>query len=169
MLTLFGIICRTMIGTFGGINEEAIHRLATPLSTPPASLNSRYGISSRWTRVSYRIGESLCRFSLAFDRAISQLCAQDIKGGIGLIIVEDKQEFLCHGWQFPFGAAARFAPARAGCDPFFIRFLLGCLVDVTEDGQQMSRIGLGTSRLRLSSDGRLGCADPSVGSLHGFF
>ena len=27
MLTLFGIICGTMIGAFGGINEEAIHPL----------------------------------------------------------------------------------------------------------------------------------------------
>src|SRR5215211_528533 len=32
-----------------------------------------------------------------------------------------------------------------------------------------SQIGLGIVQLRLSSDGRLGCATPSVGSLHGFF
>src|SRR6185295_10347381 len=31
-----------------------------------------------------------------------------------------------------------------------------------------SRIGLGTSRSRLSSDARLGCAAPSVGFPHGF-
>jgi hypothetical protein len=34
-------------------------------------------------------------------------------------------------------------PARAGFDPFFIRLLLGGLVDVTEDGQQMVELGLG--------------------------
>src|SRR5262249_59407589 len=33
--------------------------------------SSRYGISSRCTKVSYRIGESLCRCSCALDRAIA--------------------------------------------------------------------------------------------------
>src|SRR5207245_9484626 len=43
--------------------------------------NSRYGIRLRWTRVSYRIGESLCRFSLAFERAISHCCPSTSKVG----------------------------------------------------------------------------------------
>jgi hypothetical protein len=33
--------------------------------------------------------------------------------------------------------------STAGFDRFFIRFLLCCLVDVTEDGQQMVKLGLG--------------------------
>lgn len=36
---------------------------------------------------------------------------QHIERGIGLVMIEDKQELLGHGWQFAFGATARFAPA----------------------------------------------------------
>ena len=34
-------------------------------------------------------------------------------------------------------------PARAGCDSCFIRVLLGCPVDITEDKQEMIKLVLG--------------------------
>jgi hypothetical protein len=71
------------------------------------------------------------------------LRAQDINGGIRFLRVEDKLQFLRHGWQFPFGPAARVTPARAGCDSLCIRLLLGCPVDITKDGQQMVELSLG--------------------------
>ena len=40
-----------------------------------------------------------------------ELCPQHIERGIGLVIIEDKQELLGYGGQFAFGATARFAPA----------------------------------------------------------
>src|SRR6267143_2877423 len=100
--------------------------------------NSRYGISSKCTRVLYKIGDNLCRFSCAFDRTIS-----NCKGRIGLVIIEHEQELVGHRWQFAFGAPSRFTPARAGFAPCFIRVLLCGLVEVTEDGQQLVELGLG--------------------------
>ena len=41
-----------------------------------------------------------------------ELRPQHIEGGIGLVIIEDKQELLGHGGQFAFGAPARFSLAR---------------------------------------------------------
>ena len=72
-----------------------------------------------------------------------QLHAEDIKGRICLIIVENELQFLRHRWQFPFGPTARFAPSCAGFDPFCIRFLLRGLVDGTEEGQQVVELILG--------------------------
>src|SRR5262252_8850605 len=50
--------------------------------------------------------------------------------------IEDKRQFLRHGWPFAFDATARSAPSRTGFDPVFIALLLCCLVEVAEDGQQ---------------------------------
>ena len=72
-----------------------------------------------------------------------ELCPQDIKGRIGLIIIEEKQELVCYRREFAFGAPSRFAHTRSGLDPFFIGFLLASLVHVTEDGQQMVELRLG--------------------------
>jgi len=72
-----------------------------------------------------------------------QVRAEDIKGGIHLIVIEDELQFLRHRWQFPFAPTARFAPSCAGCDPCCIRFLLRCLVDGTEEGEQVVELGLG--------------------------
>jgi len=72
-----------------------------------------------------------------------KLGPQDIKGRIGLIIIENEQELLGYRGQFAFGAPSRFPPARTGFDPSFIRFLLCALVEVTEDGQQLVELGLG--------------------------
>jgi hypothetical protein len=72
-----------------------------------------------------------------------KLLPEHITGGIRLVIIEDKLQFLCHRGQFPFGTTARFTPSRTGCDPFFILFLPGCVVNVSEDGQQRVELGLG--------------------------
>src|SRR5437870_9726834 len=85
-----------------------------------------------------------------------ELRPQHIERGIGLVIIEDKQELLGYGWQFAFATSAWFAPARSGLEPFFIRFLLRCLVDVAEDRQQVVELGLGQAgqgfHLTLVSD-----------------
>src|SRR5439155_8289895 len=85
-----------------------------------------------------------------------ELRPQHIERGIGLVIIEDKQELLGYGWQFAFATTAWFAPARSGLEPFFIRFLLRCLVDVAEDRQQVVELGLGQAgqgfHLTLVSD-----------------
>ena len=44
-------------------------------------VHARYGISSRWPRVSYRIGANLGRFSWAFDRASANCVPRTSKGG----------------------------------------------------------------------------------------
>ena len=80
---------------------------------------------------------------MGFRPRYLKLRSEDIKGGIRLIVIEDKLQFLRHRWQFPFGPTTRFASSRAGCPPFFIRFLLAALVHVTEDGQQMVELVLG--------------------------
>src|SRR5439155_24223377 len=51
-----------------------------------------------------------------------------------------------HRRQFAFGATARYARSRSGPDPFFIRLLLRCLIDIAEDGQQVGELGLGQAR-----------------------
>jgi hypothetical protein len=74
-----------------------------------------------------------------------KLHGKSITGGIRLVIRENKLSFLCQRGQFAFGAPARFAPARPGCEPCFVRFLLCCLIDVAEDGQQAMKLVLGQS------------------------
>src|SRR5437870_582892 len=85
-----------------------------------------------------------------------ELRPQHIERGIGLVIIEDKQQFVGHRRQFAFATTAWFAPARSGLEPFFIRFLLRCLVDVAEDRQQVVELGLGQAgqgfHLTLVSD-----------------
>src|SRR5207253_8152673 len=75
---------------------------------------------------------------------------------ICLVVIEDKQQFVGHRRQFAFATTAWFAPARSGLEPFFIRFLLRCLVDVAEDRQQVVELGLGQAgqgfHLTLVSD-----------------
>src|SRR5262244_1925694 len=74
-----------------------------------------------------------------------KLRAEDIEGRIGLVIIEDEQQFLRHRRQFAFATATRFPHACSGCEPFFVRFLLCCLIDVAEDGQQVIKLVLGQS------------------------
>src|SRR5262249_17064543 len=62
----------------------SMRRRSTPCSAAfnaSGVANSRYGISSRCTKVSYRIGESLCRFAWAFDRAIANCLLRPSKLG----------------------------------------------------------------------------------------
>src|SRR5262249_10894121 len=73
------------------------------------------------------------------------LRAEHIEGWIGLVIIEDEQQFLRHRWQFAFATATRLPHARSGCEPFFVRFLLCYLIDVAEDGQQVIKLVLGQS------------------------
>ena len=63
-----------------------------------------------------------------------KLGPQHIKGRIRFVREEDEQQFLCHRWQLAFGTTARLACAGSRFDPFFIRFVLYCLVEVIEDG-----------------------------------
>src|SRR5262249_11379182 len=74
-----------------------------------------------------------------------KLRAEHIEGRIGLVIIEDEQQFLGHRRQFAFETATRFSHACSGCEPFFVRLLLCCLIDVAEDGQQVMKLVLGQS------------------------
>jgi len=58
-----------------------------------------------------------------------------IKRWIGLVLVQDKLEFIGHSWQFAFDACPRFAAARAHFDTICIAFVLCFLIDVAEDGE----------------------------------
>src|ERR1043166_4117273 len=74
-----------------------------------------------------------------------KLRAEHIEGRIGLVIIEDEQPFLGNRRQFAFETATRFPHACSGCEPCFVRFLLCCLIDVAEDGQQVMKLVLGQS------------------------
>src|SRR4029453_5683199 len=74
-----------------------------------------------------------------------KLRAEHIAGRIGLVIIEDEQQFLGHRRQCAFATTTRFPHACSGDEPFFIRFLLCCLIDVAEDGQQVMKLVLGQS------------------------
>ena len=63
--------------------------------------NSRYGISSRWTRVSYRIGAHLCRFSWAFDRTIAHGVPRTSQGGYVLESERTNGNFSASVGSFP--------------------------------------------------------------------
>jgi hypothetical protein len=80
---------------------------------------------------------------MGFGARHRTLLPEHIKGGIRLVIIEDTRSFLCHGGQFPLGTTARFTSSRAGCDPFCIRVLPGCLVQVSADGQHIVALDLG--------------------------
>ena len=131
-----------MIGPFGGINEEAIHPLQRRFHIlRRRELSIRHQLEMHQSIVQNR--RELMQVFIGFRaRHLKRRC-EPIKGGIGLVIIEDKWSFLHHRWQFPFRATPRLTPSCAGCDSFGIRVLLGCLVEVTEDGQQMVELGLG--------------------------
>src|SRR5207244_8936671 len=98
----------------------------------------------------------LMQIFIGFRSRHRKLRPKDIKGRICLVVIEDKQQFVGHRRQFAFATTAWFAPARSGLEPFFIRFLLRCLVDVAEDRQQVVELGLGQAgqgfHLTLVSD-----------------
>src|SRR5215813_7512306 len=62
-----------------------------------------------------------------------------------LVVKEDEQQFLGHRRQFAFATTTRLPHARSGCEPCFVRFLLCCLIDVAEDGQQVIKLVVGQS------------------------
>src|SRR4029450_5498488 len=73
------------------------------------------------------------------------LRAEPIAGRRGLVIREDAQPCLGPRRQCALATATRFPHACSGDEPFFIRFLLCCLIDVAEDGQQVMKLVLGQS------------------------
>jgi hypothetical protein len=80
---------------------------------------------------------------IGFRPSHLELGPQDIKGRVGLVIIENEEELIGHCGQFAFGAPSRFAPSRSGLHSYLIQVLLGCLVDVPEDGQQRVKLGSG--------------------------
>ena len=71
-----------------------------------------------------------------------KLSAEHIKGRISHVIVEDKEEFICHGEQFAFDARPRFSAAVTGFAPLLIALLWGLLIDVAEGWQQEVKLRL---------------------------
>ena len=71
-----------------------------------------------------------------------KLSAEHIKGRISHVIVEDKEEFICHGGQVAFDARPRFSAAVTGFAPLLIALLLGLLIDVAEGWQQEVKLRL---------------------------
>jgi len=123
-----------MIGAFGGINEEAIH----PLQSGFKLLRCRELTIWHQIEIDQSVIQNwreLMQVFMGFRPRHRKLRAEYIEGRICLVVIEDELQFLRQRWQFAFGATARVTPARAGCDPCFIRVLLGCPVDITEDGQ----------------------------------
>jgi len=70
------------------------------------------------------------------------LLPEHLKGRGRLGVLEDPRPCIRQGAPCPFGATARLAPARTGFDPVCIGFLLRCLVEVAEEGQQRVAGGL---------------------------
>jgi len=147
----------------GGINEEALHPLQRGLSTPPASpVRDTASVEMHQGVIQHR--RALRQVVVGFRPRPRTRRAQDSKGGIRFLIVEDTRSFL------PPGLAVALWPHRQGdacacrSGPLLHTVVVGCPVDSTEDGQQRVALVLGTSRSRRSSDARLGCAAPSGGS-----
>jgi hypothetical protein len=142
MRTLFGLICGTMRGPFGGINAEAIHPVHSrfqglwrrQLAIRP-QLEMHQGIRQNRREV--------MQGCMRFRARHRKLCPEYLTGRIGLGVIEDAQQFVGHGGQCAVATTAWFAPARSGRDPFFIRVLLRGLGDVAEDRQQVVELGLG--------------------------
>ena len=131
-----------MIRPFGGINEEAISPLQRRFQLlRRRQLAVRHQLERHQGIIQNR--RELMQVFVGSRPRHRKLRAQDIKGGRRFLIVEDKQEFLHQGGQFPCGATARATPACAGLAPFFLRVLLGCSVEITEDAQQRVAWGLG--------------------------
>jgi hypothetical protein len=68
-----------------------------------------------WPTVSERSvenGREFMKVLIGLGPCHSERRPPHIARGLGLVIREDKQELLGHGWHFAVGAPARFAPAR---------------------------------------------------------
>jgi hypothetical protein len=155
MLTVCGMICRTMRGPFGGLHEEALppwpsrlHLLRRrPLALRPQRARHQGIIKNR---------RELRQVVMGFRARHLQRRPEYSKGRIGLGVREDEQQVVGHGGQGAFATTAWFAPARSGREPFFLRLLLRCLREVAEDGPQVVAWGLGQAgqsfHLTLVSD-----------------
>src|SRR5262249_3622118 len=89
MLALFHIICRTMIGTFGGINEEVIH----PVQRRFQLLRCRQlsiGHQFKMHQSIVQYWRELMQVFIGFRARHRKLLPEYIKGGIRLVIIEDK-------------------------------------------------------------------------------
>lgn len=130
-----------MIETFGGINEEAIN-----------TLQSRFQIlGRRQVAIGHELEmhegiiehrRELMEVLIGFGARHVKLLPEHIKGGIRLVIIEHKLQFIRHRRQFTFGATARLALSLTGFDAVFIGFLLHGPVDVAEDRQQLVKLVL---------------------------
>ena len=89
MLTLLRIILRTMIRPFGGINEEATLPLQRRFQLlRRRQLAVRHQLEMHQGVIQNR--RELMQVCVGFRPRHRKLRAQDIKGGIRFIIVEDK-------------------------------------------------------------------------------
>ena len=142
MLPLCGIRGGPMRGAFSGLNEEALQPLQRRLQ-----LRRRRQLASRHPRERHQgivqKRRELLQGFMGFGAGHPTLHGKSSTGGIRLVIIEPTLSCLRQGGQFAFGAPARLTPSRTGCDPCGIRVLLGCLGDVTEDGESMVELGLG--------------------------
>ena len=110
MLPLFGLILRPTIGACRRVNDQLIDPLQRRFEVVRgAELSIRHHLE-RHERIGYN-GREFMEVLIGLGPYHSELRPQHIEGGIGLVIIEDKQELLGHGWPFAFGATARFAPA----------------------------------------------------------
>src|SRR5262249_9353505 len=124
VLTLFGVVCRPMIGPFGGINEETIHTMQRRfqlLRCPELAIGHQFEMHQGIVQNRRELMQVL----IGFRACHRKLLPEHIEGGVRLVIIEDKLQFFRHRWQFPFGTTTRFTPSRAGGNPLCIRLLLG--------------------------------------------
>src|SRR4051812_23882029 len=121
---------------------EGAPRLATPLSTPPVS-STRDTAADR-DRPRYHTESAI---TYADFRGLSTAPSHTACPGHhrwDTFYNNREQTVISPPWvAVSLWSTARVTPARAGCDPFCIRFLLGGPVDLTEDGQQTVELGLG--------------------------
>src|SRR5438093_12695593 len=125
-----------MIGSFGGVNEKAIH-----------TVQSRFQILrgrqfSIWHKFEMSQGvvqnrRERMQVFIGFRARRPKLCPQNIKGRRGLIIIEEEQELVCYRREFAVGAPSSFAPASARLDPSYIGLLLASRRRVAEHGRQL--------------------------------
>ncbi len=98
MLTLFGIICCTMIGTFGGINAETIHTVQRRFQL----LRGRQRALGHQLEMHQGIVQNRRELRKMFvgcrARHLPWRC-EPIKGGIRLGVREDTLQCISHRWQ----------------------------------------------------------------------
>src|SRR2546425_5357669 len=131
-----------MIGPFRGINQEAtlpLQRGFQLLWRPQLAIGHQIELDQGVVQNRRELMEVF----VGFRPCHLELCPQDIKGWIDLIIIEEEQELVCYRREFAFAAPSRFTPACSGLDPFFIGFLLAYQVHVTEGEQQRVELSLG--------------------------